>query len=111
MMRLAIQKHNASILELLLSKKANLVESYGESKDTPLHVACRNAFVDGVVLLLNACSKTHTLTEARNQQGETPLMIAVDFGLSDVVRVLLERGANADLQLPKEQNLLHLAAK
>jgi len=64
----------------------------GKTGDTPLIVAARIGFADGVERLLKAGARVDTA----NRMGETALIAAVQQRRTDVVRALLEAGANPD---------------
>jgi ankyrin repeat protein len=83
---------------------------------TPLHKAA-NAEVAEVLIQngaeVNYVKVSGWYDRARNQVPlkDTPLYWAILDGRVDVVRVLLEYGADAQQQLPKERTLLHHAAR
>ena len=62
---------------------------------SPLYYAAREGLVDVVILILRV-EGTKTLEEAGGSRLSTPLHVASAFGRMDVVRVLLEAGANAN---------------
>ena len=49
--------------------------------------------------------------EARDGDGMTPLLLAVANGSNRVLKLLLERGAQASTLNKKDQTVIHLAAK
>ena len=95
-------------LTLLMASSPNAQERYGESQDTPLHIAARENFVDGITQLLEFSNSE--LIEARNAEKATPLMVAIHLGHSDIVKILLDNKANSKPDLPNGQTLLHSAA-
>jgi hypothetical protein len=81
------------ILKILLENKAT-VNVKDKTGDTPLHIASRIGFKEGVKLLLDYGAKT----DVPNENGKTPLHLAAIKGYTDVVRQLIERGANVNAQ-------------
>ena len=78
-------------LAFMLSKGAN-PNVGNRSGDTPLIVASRIGFMDGIDLLLRARAQV----DRTNRLGETALIVAVQQRQMPVVRRLLEAGANPD---------------
>ncbi len=60
-----------------------------------------------VEALLNAGAEPNR----RGRNGETPLMMAAGYGYTDIVRILVDRGADARAKLPDGENALDLAAQ
>jgi ankyrin repeat protein len=78
-------------LAFLLSKGAD-PNTPGAGGDTALISASRIGFGEGVLLLLKVRAKV----DLANKLGETPLIVAVQQRHSEIVRYLLESGANPD---------------
>ncbi|EGD79683.1 hypothetical protein PTSG_10667 [Salpingoeca rosetta] len=70
------------------SSNINQANAYG---GTALHCACRSGSTDVVLHLLRAGAAVDPTSAY-----PSPLMVAANYGRVDVVRVLLEHGANAD---------------
>ncbi len=88
---------NAKVWEWLLQNGANPNVSAGIDEDTPLHVAARDGSAKRVDLLLRHGAEV----ELENNQGDTPLIKAVDVGNGHettfcAVDLLLKRGADVD---------------
>ena len=49
--------------------------------------------------------------EARNRNGETPLMLAVQYGRANIVEFLIAQGANVNVEDRKQRTPLHIAAQ
>jgi len=64
--------HYINILRILIENNANVNVRDNEG-DTPLHVASRNGFFEGVLLLLQYGAEVN----ARNEEGNTPLTDAL----------------------------------
>ncbi len=61
-----------------------------QNGDTPLHIAARSGWLEGVDLLLGRRARV----DATNRLGETPLILAVQHRNMPVIRRLLEVGAD-----------------
>ena len=75
----------------LLGKGAN-PDQQGRNGDTPLIVAARVGYYDAAVQLLARDAKV----DAANRMGETPLIVAVQQRQREIVKLLLDNGANPD---------------
>jgi len=87
----AVWKGHTNIVRLLLDAGANT--EVGAGKDaygTPLHQACYRGNLELVTLLLNRGANLHAV----DNTAETPICFAAGEGHLDVVRYLLERGAD-----------------
>lgn len=99
----AILAQDTKMVEMLLSRKADVnVKTLGGGL-TPLHIACLNHSSMMVEQLLNAGADVNAVTD----RGNTPLHLAAQYldGL-DVVKVLVER--NADLDAKNKDGLIPL---
>lgn len=61
-----------------------------QNGDTPLHIAARSGWLEGVDLLIGKRARV----DATNRLGETPLIVAVQHRQLPVIRRLLEVGAD-----------------
>ncbi|KAK3240044.1 hypothetical protein CYMTET_50081 [Cymbomonas tetramitiformis] len=106
----AAQKGMSSKLEAMLKRRPDLVKSDGgdnRSGYTPLHYASREGHLDCVKLLLDTGADVNGTTKAGNA---TSLQRAAYTGKTEVVRFLLQRGANAMLQDSDGETALHKAS-
>lgn len=136
-LHLAAKLNNCEALTLLLEREAQ-VESRSHDSATALHAAAEGGNWIAFDLLLaggadiNAWDKEgetllHSKTfqpdglgmvakllddganpEARNSKGYTPLQCAAMAGNKAVFFLLLERGANIQVETPRGENLLHI---
>ncbi|XP_046345717.2 alpha-latrocrustotoxin-Lt1a-like [Haliotis rufescens] len=77
------------------------------SGDPSLIGACRHSDLDTIQALL--CDRTVNVN-CRGYQEMTPLMAAAETGRSDVMKILVKKGANPTLVSDAGQNVLHLAS-
>ena len=90
-----------SVLEIILCSAGGslvkLMTSTNHRRQNPMHMACSNGRVDLVDMLLSTCSFS-LLSKAllvQDRDKQTPLLVAVDAGATDVVMSLLMwRGNN-----------------
>ena len=87
----AMTARSGTYVYFLLERGAqpNLADKQG---DTPLIIASRSGFSEGV----NTMLAVRANLEAANRQGETALILAVQRRHAQIVRRLLESGANPD---------------
>ncbi len=90
-LHVALRRRTSNWVGYLLSNGAdpNLADKNG---DTPLIIASRLGFGEGVDRLLRA----RALVDKPNRLGETPLIVAVQGRQGGIVRMLLEAGADPD---------------
>ena len=55
--------------------------------------------------------RRHSNKEAQDEDNDTPLLTAVEYGSAECAGVLLEHGARVDAVDRQEQNAVHVAAK
>uniref|UniRef100_A0ACB8EAU8 Uncharacterized protein n=1 Tax=Sphaerodactylus townsendi TaxID=933632 RepID=A0ACB8EAU8_9SAUR len=95
-LHLACQKGYQNVTLLLLHYKAS-TEIQDNNGNTPLHLACTYGHEDCVKALVyydvNSCK-----LDIGNEKGDTPLHIAARWGYQAIIEVLLENGANPDIQ-------------
>ena len=94
-----------AIAEKLLAHGAD-VRLATDCGDTPLHLACRWAFSDLVLLFV----KHGADVNAKNQLGEFPLLWLSLLGDTELSKFLIERGADANASTTREATALHVAA-
>ncbi len=88
-LRQALLFEDDDMTDLLLKAGASANLVGGEEGERPLHLAAQEGFVHGARALLHHGADI----EARNIDGETPLLVAVRMRRYDVVALLIERGA------------------
>lgn len=90
-LHIVVRRRDTPWMGFLLQNGAdpNIRDRAGE---TPLMLAARTGFVDGVRVMLAVKADV----DLPNSRGETPLMIAVFNRDADVARLLLAAGANPD---------------
>lgn len=103
---LAVLKGHIGIARLLIEREADV----NKTGWAPLHYAATyggaNA-TDQINLLL----ENHAYIDAESPNGTTPLMMAAQYGSPEVVRLLLEEGADATLVNEQKLNAIHFARK
>lgn len=103
---LAVRYHRKDIVEFLVQCGAD-VNLKNEKDRTLLHEAIRKGRYDIVHVLLSVPSLK--LNE-RSKSGKTPLHLAVITRKRDVVKALLDRGANPNVKCSNGRSPLHWAA-
>ncbi len=89
----AAELGHIAIFEALLAKGANAEARSTDFELTPLMVACGRRRVEAVRILLSRLSLDQI--ETTNRDGATALVFAVKAGSPEIIRLLLEKGANA----------------
>lgn len=90
-LHIVVARRDLTWIRFLAAKGAN--PNVRDNKGvTPLVLAARLGFIDGVEALIKAGARV----EESNATGETPLIFAVHNRNAELVRVLLEAGANPD---------------
>ncbi|MFL6752396.1 MAG: ankyrin repeat domain-containing protein [Sphingomicrobium sp.] len=90
-LNIVVGRHDETWTSFFLGRGAD-PNGAGKGGDTPLIVAARVGFADGVDQLLKAGARVDT----PNKMGETALIVAVQQRATDVVKALLAAGANPD---------------
>ncbi|WP_184891121.1 ankyrin repeat domain-containing protein [Candidatus Cardinium hertigii] len=108
----AVQHGHFHIVELLLHHNASMrYKSKGEG-DTVLHWVVKCNKEDIAQLLLNKLIEIHQIEpiNIRNNDRNTMLHLAVEYGMENLGRRLLDSGAKIDMQNQDGNTALHLAA-
>jgi ankyrin repeat protein len=87
-------KGQSKIVALLLARGAR-IEAWSEDGEGPLHEAALGGSAEVTTLLLDHGA---AIDAPDRESGATPLMIAASLGRTNVVAVLLRRGANPALR-------------
>ena len=101
----AVVEKNMQAFRLLL-KAGALIDKRGFS-ETPLEVAAQ----EGSVAFTKACIAAGAAIDPRNgSTGKTPLMTAAHFGHANIVKLLLQAGANPRQRDPYGRTAAKIAA-
>merc|ERR1719322_62651 len=92
----AAYQRSHCIIEELLQSNANY-KLVDEQKNNILHVACLISDSTCAQMILNSVVADHTLIDAQNIEGKTPLHIAARQGLTNVVMKLIEMNCSIDI--------------
>ncbi len=90
----AARLDNLGILKYLLEQEPVIWDS-NYNHDTPLHVAIKNGKSENAVTIIGSISESIDF-EAKDQNGNTALILAILKGYDDVVEALLDAGAKVD---------------
>ncbi|CAB0042309.1 unnamed protein product [Trichogramma brassicae] len=109
-LHLALEHQNAKGIELLLIRGANptLVEEDGS---TPLHSICMQKDGDYLLqtLFKSSSNKNHRVhVDAQDNNGDTPLHMALESERKEVVELLLKNGATPNLANKEGLTPLHV---
>jgi ankyrin repeat protein len=106
-LQLAARHGRIEVVRLLLEKGAN-VNARDAGGVTPLHEAAGPA---GPVAVVRLLLEKEANVYAQDDDGKTPLDLAVVCGKPDVVRLLLETGANPEAKNRQRLCQLEVAAE
>ena len=84
------------LAEALVSEKGVSIDAPAEDGSTALLIATNQSRVNQVRVLL----ELHANPNARDNNGWTPLLSAVDEGNTEIVNMLLAKGADAHMRAP-----------
>ncbi len=90
-LHIVVRKRNGNWIGFLLAKGAD-PNVAGPDGDTPLILAARAGYGEGVVRLIASRADVNRV----NKRGESPLVVAVNQRQQQIVRLLLENGADPD---------------
>ncbi|OQS03313.1 serine/threonine-protein kinase TNNI3K [Thraustotheca clavata] len=82
---------NIEILKILIDKGKANVNIVDEKKETTMHAAARQGLSTAVSVLL-----PHGDLSLRNGSGETPLIVAIKRGYSDIAKTLYDKAIRID---------------
>ncbi|MEC4735587.1 MAG: ankyrin repeat domain-containing protein [Wolbachia endosymbiont of Halictus tumulorum] len=103
----AVEQGNLSEIEKCLSRGANVLAR--NSHHTVLHSAVRSD--DGEVVKLVLKETQSPCIDAKDTEGDTPLMWTAETGYVNAAQVLLEYGASVEAKNNNGMTALHWAAK
>ncbi|XP_068812341.1 ankyrin repeat domain-containing protein 27 isoform X5 [Struthio camelus] len=106
-LHLACQKGYQNVTLLLLHYKASS-DVQDNNGNTPLHLACTYGHEDCVKALVYYDVHCCRL-DIGNEKGDTPLHIAARWGYQGIIEVLLQNGANPDIQNRMKETSLQCA--
>ncbi|XP_050779011.1 ankyrin repeat domain-containing protein 27 isoform X3 [Gopherus flavomarginatus] len=106
-LHLACQKGYQNVTLLLLHYKAS-TDVQDNNGNTPLHLACTYGHEDCVKALVYYDVHSCRL-DTGNEKGDTPLHIAARWGYQGIIEVLLQNGANPDIQNRVKETSLQCA--
>ncbi|CAB0034293.1 unnamed protein product [Trichogramma brassicae] len=92
----ALLYHNEEVAALLLRRGADPNSVDDEFLDTPLHICARDHLDESAGILFKICDEMNLplRVNARDNEGKTPLELAIANLLPDTVDVLLDHGAD-----------------
>ena len=103
---LAVRLDRPSMVELLLSRGANPnIGNDGNDEAGPLHQAARGGHVDLAHRLISAGA----LVDKPNARGYTPLILATLYNKPEIIRILMEHGADPLRTNDEDQSALSIA--
>lgn len=79
-------------IDILIKLKISLDTPFGNEKDNPLTVCCKN----GSYFFLEKLIKEKVNIEYKNKHNLTGLMLASQYGYPNMVKLLIENGAKID---------------
>jgi ankyrin repeat protein len=98
---------NLEGIRSMIAQGANVEYSW-DNQDTPLHKACAAGHTKAALLLIRKCGAK---INVRNFDNETPLILASKAGDIRVVRELIRRKANLNVQVEHSKSALDWAAR
>mmetsp|Transcript_18754 Transcript_18754/g.45273 ORF Transcript_18754/g.45273 Transcript_18754/m.45273 type:complete len:228 (+) Transcript_18754:134-817(+) len=98
---------NHEILRLLVTEGESLldVDMQDQDGDTPLHYAVKAEDGDSIAVLLDAGAHTDKV----NNRVYTPLLLATSLGYVELVKILVDAGADATIRRPNGFDAYDLA--
>ena len=106
-LHIAVSRRNMQALKFLIANGANINKKDGHDY-TPLHWACSNRYLEGVVELLKHNPEVNTVNDDCDM---SPLQSAVHEGHLEIVQELLKHDANIDFTDCINRTALHLATE
>ena len=100
-----------AVRRLALRPVAGAVTRGRKSSNTAVHVCAKLGHFSCLVTLLQYCRHDQDVKEARNGNGDTPLMLAALEGHLTCMQYLLSSGCNVAARNTWEETALHKAAQ
>jgi ankyrin repeat protein len=91
---IAATLEDSAMLELLITYRAD-VDCSNEEGETPLHLAAENGLIENASLILRGAEPDF---DAQDNDGETPLHKAIENGHLDIIKLLINAGADATIE-------------
>ncbi|KAM9624367.1 ankyrin repeat domain-containing protein 27 isoform 2-T4 [Morphnus guianensis] len=98
-----------SLVDLLVAKGA-IVNATDYHGSTPLHLACQKGYQNVTCVKALVYYDVHSCRlDIGNEKGDTPLHIAARWGYQGIIEVLLQNGANPEIQNRMKETSLQCA--
>ncbi|XP_068231385.1 transient receptor potential channel pyrexia-like [Palaemon carinicauda] len=111
-LHVSCQVHHLEIMKLLLKQGAD-VELFDSFGNTPLHLAVKECWLDGIKELLEHGSSPNEIniptSKMEESYRETPLHTAVRLGVLESVSLLLQYNLDLGVKDSNNNSVLHLA--
>ena len=110
-----IEKHEEAA-KILIDKGTD-IDSVNKNNNTPLHLASMHGLVEIVNRLVEKVTREYTkevareYIDAKNEQGETALSLAIIKGHQEIAEMLINEGAGIHFVDENGNTLLHFASK
>lgn len=101
----ACQNNHINAVEILLKNGANINAECSNQGKRPLHISCAAGALKVVKYLIGKKADINALTRGKF----TPLAYAVIYGQRDVLKYLLDQGANTDIKDGNDRTALQLS--
>ncbi|AET72878.1 hypothetical protein PGAG_00424 [Phaeocystis globosa virus 12T] len=99
------------LIKLLTDKGKKTNISAGDTiQQTPLHIAA-SKLTDGHYEIANLLIKNGANIDAIDNYGETPLFLAVKANNIEMVKLLIEKGAETNIENKTQNSIMHYAAE
>ncbi|KAH0604059.1 uncharacterized protein H6S33_007090 [Morchella sextelata] len=99
-LELAIEAGNYKMLSVLLDHGANPDKGYGNPRCTPLQKAAIGLHDDPLTFARFLLDRRVNIEGSCKEESKTPLQLAILYGSSEMISMLLDRGANPDKGYP-----------
>jgi ankyrin repeat protein len=87
---IASYMNHVDVVDVLLKRRANILLATKEHKYTPLHLAAYKGYTDVISYFLNSDDEhVHDIVNAKDKEGNSPMMLASIQGHGEVLRLLL----------------------